>query len=522
MSRSNGGNTMRLSQLLTALSESEILSMPHDPVVRGVTCDSRQVGQGYIFVAIPGTLTDGYLYIGQAVSKGAVAIVTERAAGPAGVAEIKVPLARRALAELSRAFFGYPDRDLFMIGVTGTNGKTTTTSMVQHILTSQGVMTSLIGSVAYGYGDQKIPSSLTTPDSSDLQRMLRDHYRAGVQVVAMEVSSVAEAQYRVYGIEYDAVAFLNITPDHIPDHGSFEAYYQAKAMLVRNVRPGVPVILNRDEPDVYRLRHETGGQVISMGIGQPDALVSAENLTLPGGFPHFDLLIRHELACERGSIKPGRWPVRLIVPGRHSVYNAMTAIILAGCCGVDPADSAGALASFSSVERRLQIIYQNDFTMIDDYVHDEDNTRKMLEAVAVMAEGRPVHIVYAIRGNRGIQVNREVAGQFRQFRDQINWQTFMVTSSRDTASSRDLVSNEEEKVVLEDLADAGYRIRYEANLTDAIRKVLPLVRQDDFVILAGAQNMDKGARIALNLLAGDKPEEEREAILKILQGRVVG
>ncbi len=200
----------------------------------------------------------------------------------------------------------------------------------------------------------------------------------------------------------------------------------------------------------------------------------------------------------------------------------MTAIILAGCCGVDPADSAGALASFLSVERRLQIIYQNDFTMIDDYVHDEDNTRKMLEAVAVMAEGRPVHIVYAIRGNRGIQVNREVAGQFRQFRDQINWQTFMVTSSRDTASSRDLVSNEEEKVVLEDLADAGYRIRYEANLTDAIRKVLPLVRQDDFVILAGAQNMDKGARIALNLLAGDKPEEEREAILKILQGRVVG
>ncbi len=253
---------MRLSELLTALSDHEILSMPHDPLIRGVTCDSRKLEQGFIFVAIPGALTDGHLFIDQAIAKGAAAIITERAAGLEKIPEIKVPAARQALAELSRAFYGYPDRELFMIGVTATNGKTTTTSMVQHILASQGVMTSQIGSVAYSYGKEKIPSSLTTPESSDLHAMLRSQVEAGVKVVSMEVSSIAEAQYRVYGIEYDAVAFLNITPDHMPDHGSFEAYYEAKARLVRHVAQGTPVILNRDEAEVYKLHNESEGQVI--------------------------------------------------------------------------------------------------------------------------------------------------------------------------------------------------------------------------------------------------------------------
>jgi len=513
---------MRLSELLTALSDHEILSMPHDPLVRGVTCDSRQLKPGFVFVAIPGALTDGHLFIDEAIAKGAAAIITERAAGLEKIPKIKVQAARRALAELSRAFYGYPDRELFMIGVTATNGKTTTTSMVQHILTGQGVMTSQIGSVAYSYGKEKIPSSLTTPESSDLHAMLRSQVEAGVKVVSMEVSSIAEAQYRVYGIEYDAVAFLNITPDHMPDHGSFEAYYEAKARLVRHAAPGTPVILNRDEAEVYKLHNESEGQVISIGIANPDAQVSAEGLILPGGIPHFDLVIRSPLKCKRGTIMPGRWPVRLIVPGRHSVYNAMAAIILSGCYGVGISDAALALAAFAGVERRLQVIYQKDFTIIDDHISDEDNTRKMLEALTVMTEGRPVRIVYAVRGNRGIQVNREVAGQFARYRDKINWQTFIVTSSRDTARKRDLVSSQEESVVLDDLTQAGYEISYEPNLQDAIRSILPLVSENEFLVLAGSHNMDKGARITLNLLAEKIPEEEREELLKILEGRVMG
>ncbi|HPX93550.1 MAG TPA: Mur ligase family protein [Bacillota bacterium] len=513
---------MRLSELVAVLSQGQILSMPDDPVIRGVTCDSRRLEKDFVFVAIPGALTDGHLFIDEAVSKGAVAIVCERPAFRKELAEIRVPNARRAQAELSRAFFSYPDRGLFMIGVTGTNGKTTTTSMVQHILTDHGVMTSLIGSVAYGHGAQKTQSVLTTPESTDLHAMLREFLDEGVKVVSMEVSSIAEAQYRVFGIEYDAVAYLNITPDHMPDHGSFEAYSQAKAKLVRDVARGIPVILNRDQPEVYQLRHETPGEVISIGINNPKADVSAEKVTLPGGIPQFDLLFRRPLNLKRETFQQGRWPVSLRVPGRHSIYNAMAAVILAASCGIRPQDAIRSLSAFPGVERRLQIIYQKEFTLIDDHISDEDNTRKMLEALAVMTEGRPVRIIYAIRGSRGVEVNREVIGQFREFRDRINWQDFVLTSSRDTAKKRDHVLEKEYLAVTEDLQAAGYDFTYEENLTDSIKRVLAEVRPDEFMVLAGSHNMDQGARIALNLLAASKPEDERGAILEILQGRLMG
>ena len=178
---------MKLTQLLHSLSEAEILYLPSDVDVTGVTCDSRNVGPGYVFVAIPGALTDGHLYIEEAIRRGAVAIVVERPQFLNNVAEIKVTNARRALAELSRCFFHYPDLDLFMVGVTATNGKTTTTSMVQHILRSYGIETSVIGSVAYSYGDVRVKSNLTTPESSDLHAMLAEQRDAGVKVVAMEV-----------------------------------------------------------------------------------------------------------------------------------------------------------------------------------------------------------------------------------------------------------------------------------------------------------------------------------------------
>ncbi len=512
---------MRLSDLLTALSEAEILNQVAEADVLGVTCDSRMVRPGYIFVAIPGALTDGHLYIDEAMTRGALAVVLERPQG-LSVTEIRVPVARRALAELSRAFYGYPDRELFMVGVTATNGKTTTTSMVDHILTGQGIETSVIGSVAYRYGDVKTQSRLTTPESSDLHAMLRQQADAGVKVVSMEVSSIAEEQYRVYGIDYDVVAFLNITPDHMPDHGSFEAYYQAKAKLVRTVGQGTPVILNRDQEEVYRLREETPGQVITIGIDHADADVVAENLRLPAGIPQFDLVIRRPIKTGRGVVEAGRWPVRLRVPGRHSVYNAMAATIITLCYVLPIEKIVLLLESFRGVERRLQILYQKEFTLIDDHISDEDNTRKMLEALSVMTDGLPVHLIYAVRGNRGVQVNREVISQFAEHKDSINWRTFMVTDSIDVARKRDIVLPEEHKAVMEDLQAAGYEVEFQLELRAAINKMLPLVGEGEFFVLAGSHNMDKGGRIALELLAEGRPESEREAILEILEDRVMG
>ncbi len=513
---------MKLAQLLHSLSEAEILHFPSDPDVTGVTCDSRNVMPGYIFVAIPGALTDGHLYIGEAIKRGAVAIVVEKPQSLENVAEIKVTNARRALAELSRSFFHYPDLDLFMVGVTATNGKTTTTSMVRHILQAFNIETSVIGSVAYSYGDVRVKSNLTTPESSDLHAMFAEQRDSGVKVVAMEVSSIAEAQYRVYGIEYNIVCFLNITPDHMPDHGTFEQYYLEKLKLVERVEDGVPVILNRDDPLVYDARNRTPGDVITISIDHRDVTITADDLDLTGGIPSFKYTVLKPFKTRGGESETGSWQVNLKVAGRHSVYNAMAAITISACYGIKINDAIRALESFSGVERRLQIIYDGDFTMIDDHISDEDNTLKMLEALEVMSEGTPVHIVVAIRGNRGVLVNREVIAQFAKFRNRINWKTFYVTSSIDTARPRDVVHDEEREAVLADLTAAGYDYVYEANLTDSIKLTLPEVKPGEIYVLAGSHNMDRGARIALNYLAEIRPDLDREIILKALADRLMG
>ncbi len=513
---------MQLTQLIQALTKADVLNFLEDQEVSGVTCDSRQVEQGYIFVAIPGALTDGHLYIEQAIGRGALAIVVERPQSLQSVAEIRVPNARQALAELSRCFYHYPDRKLFMVGVTATNGKTTTTSMVQHILNSYKVKTSVIGSVAYSYGDVRVKSNLTTPESSDLHAMFADQLDAGVEVVAMEVSSSAEAQYRVYGIDYNIVCFLNITPDHMPDHGSFEQYYLEKLKLVERVSNGVPVILNRDDPRVYEARHRTPGDVITISMDHRDVTITADSLDLKGGIPSFKYTVLKPFKTCEGESETGSWQVDLKVAGRHSVYNAMAAITIAAYYGIRIEDAIRAIETFTGVERRLQIIYDGEFRMIDDHISDEDNTLKMLETLEVMSEGKPVHIVVAIRGNRGVLVNREVIAQFARFRDRINWMTFYVTSSVDAARARDVVHEDEREAVLSDLTAAGYDYIYEPNLADSIKVTLAHVKPGEIYVLAGSHNMDKGARIALNYLAEIRPDLDREKILSPLADRLMG
>ncbi len=513
---------MKLSQLLPSLSEAQIINLPFDPEISGVTYDSRKVKPGCIFVAIPGMKTDGHLFIGEAVKRGAVAVVVEKPQSLEKIAEIRVNNCRRALAELSRSYFEFPDLDLFMVGVTATNGKTTTTSMVQHILRSYDIEAAVIGSVAYSYGGKREKSNLTTPESSELHAMLAEQRDAGVEVVAMEVSSSAEAQYRVYGIDYDVVCFLNITPDHMPDHGSFEQYYLEKLKLVENVSQGVPVILNRDDPRVYESRNITKGDVITISIDHRDVTISAEKLDMTGGFPQFEYTVNEPFYTCEGEIESGSWPVKLKVAGRHTVYNTMAAITISLYYGIGVEDAIKAMETFPGVERRLQVIYDGDFMMIDDHISDEDNTRKMLEALVVMTEGKPVHIVVAIRGNRGVLVNREVIAQFALFRDKINWKTFYVTSSVDTARTRDIVHDDEREAVLSDLEEAGYSFVYEPNLVQSIHETLPLAKPGEFYVLAGSHNMDKGARIALNYFAELRPDLDRDAILKPLENRLMG
>ena len=221
---------MQLKTLLSAISVRQIIG-PSDRAVESIAYDSRRVQRNGLFVALRGEKFDGHNFIGQAIEKGASVIVAERADEFPRTTCVVVENTRPALADLSAAFYGFPARKLKMAGVTGTNGKTTTTFLIQHICEKAGLRCGLIGTVRYQIGERILPAARTTPESLDLQELLAQIVNAGCRAAAMEVSSHALAQERTRGLEWDVAVFTNLTQDHLDFHGTMENYFEAKAKL---------------------------------------------------------------------------------------------------------------------------------------------------------------------------------------------------------------------------------------------------------------------------------------------------
>src|ERR1700759_3780233 len=220
---------MQLKNLLTALSVRQVQG-PVDRAVENIAYDSRRVQKNGLFVALRGEKSDGHDFIDQAIEKGAVAIVAEHAEKPR-VTVVEVENSRTALADLGAAFYGFPVRKLKMAGVTGTNGKTTTTFLIKHVCEKAGMRCGLIGTVRYEIGERVLPATRTTPESLDVQELLAQMLGAGCKAAAMEVSSHALAQERTRGLEWDVAVFTNLTQDHLDFHGTMENYFEAKLKL---------------------------------------------------------------------------------------------------------------------------------------------------------------------------------------------------------------------------------------------------------------------------------------------------
>src|SRR5215510_12655022 len=257
--RSRGsGCIAKLHELITGL-RYEVLQGSTSCALAGITADSREVQPGWAFVAIPGAKVDGHTFIAQALSQGASVLVVDRPLDLSAVASaccLLVPDTRRALAHIAAAFFGHPSRQLRLIGVTGTNGKTTSTYLLEAVLQAHGLTPGVIGTVTYRYAGHEQPADQTTPAAEDIQRMLRQMVDAGVSDCVMEVSSHALAQHRVWGCQFAAALFTNLTQDHLDYHQGMSAYYAAKARLFTTYQPGV-AILNYDDPAGVKLLHET-------------------------------------------------------------------------------------------------------------------------------------------------------------------------------------------------------------------------------------------------------------------------
>ncbi|MCU0580187.1 MAG: UDP-N-acetylmuramoyl-L-alanyl-D-glutamate--2,6-diaminopimelate ligase, partial [Desulfobacterota bacterium] len=255
---------MVLEKLIQVLPRAEVRG-PLDREISALAYDSRNVAAGGLFLALRGAKQDGHRYIGAAVDRGAAAVVLESRAGdlPAGTTQVLVPDSREAMALLAARFYGYPARQLHLIGITGTNGKTTTAYLIEALLQTAEIKTGVLGTIEYRCGGRTWPAPVTTPESLDLHGYLAEMVREGATHVVMEVSSHALAQGRCRGLTFEVGLFTNLTQDHLDYHRDMESYYQAKAKLFLDYLQGTPAcpeplaVINRDDPFGERLWIET-------------------------------------------------------------------------------------------------------------------------------------------------------------------------------------------------------------------------------------------------------------------------
>src|SRR5436309_2787462 len=263
--------SMPVSELVAALGETRMIGAP-PAAIGGIAADSRKVAPGDCFVAVPGFKQDARRFVPEAIARGAAVIVTEGPpVGDGDVAQIIVPSARLALARAADAYYGHPSRQLTVVGITGTNGKTTTSYLVDALLQSRGLRTGVIGTIQYRIGAETLPAGQTTPEALELQSMLARMYADGVRAVAMEVSSHALALARVEGLTFDVAVFTNLTQDHLDFHGTLDEYRRAKRrlfeLLAQSPKPGRTAVVNADDPSGGEMVRGLQIPSLSFGLG---------------------------------------------------------------------------------------------------------------------------------------------------------------------------------------------------------------------------------------------------------------
>ncbi|WP_422487066.1 Mur ligase family protein [Gudongella sp. DL1XJH-153] len=511
---------MKLKDLLRSLDILETRNVNMDLDIEGIACHSTKVEPGFIYVAIKGYITDGHKYIEQALSKGAVTLIVEEFNDELdGFCQVKVQNSRKALSRLSSNFYDNPTEKTKVVGVTATNGKTTTTFILDYIYTKAGYKTGMVGSVLSKTGKRTELASLTTPESLHLQCLFSEMVEENVDRAVMEASSSALELYRVNDVDYDIVSFNNFSREHIDQHGSFERYWEVKSSLIRDAKPEAIAVLNVDNEKIASLITDTCAKVVTISVDCDEGMINCKNLKLVKGRGVFDIVIKDNINLGDLVIDKGSFQVELKIPGYHSVENAMMAIAIALADGVDRDIIVESLKEFGGVERRFEFIYENEFTIIDDHFANIKNINSTLGTIADMDKNK-VHIAYAIRGNRGVTVNRENAQALMDWKEKLGIEEVIATRSLGSVGDKDAVSSEEESVFREVLDDAGIKYRIFDTIKEAIETILEKSEKDDIVLLAGCQGMDRGARIAFDYIHRKNPDLDSIDLYKPLTKRV--
>jgi UDP-N-acetylmuramoyl-L-alanyl-D-glutamate--2,6-diaminopimelate ligase len=464
---------MKLEDLLRYLHASKVVGET-GIVLRGLAYHSGKVKPGYLFFCLKGSHLDGHDFIPQAVDAGAVAVVLEQQREVKGATGIYVSSVRRAMAMASEFFYGFPSQELYLIGVTGTNGKTTTTHLIESILKAWGKKTALLGTINYRIGGESLPAPATTPEAPDLQKMFRYMCDRGVEYAVMEVSSHALEQHRVSGADFNIAVLTNLTEDHLDFHRTFERYRAAKGKLFAQLggsfwKKNSPrfAVLNRDDQHYDYFLNQAAAQTVSYGLNE-DAEVKAAEIN-----------VKNEGVSYRLLSPWGNEHFQLKMTGVFSVYNALAATTAALLQGIDLSLIKETLEKVGGVPGRFERVdLGQDFLVIVDYAHTPDGLENILKTARQFARKKIITIFGCggerDRGKRPLM--GRIAGQYSDY--------CILTSDNPRGEDPWQIIGEVEAGLREiKLSGSGYTIqpdRYEA-----IKFGIELARPDDMVIIAG-------------------------------------
>lgn len=464
--------------LLKELSSYLLASQIHgdgNTNCRGISIDSRKIVPGDLFICLPGHTVDGHDYAKQAAEKGAAALVVERWVDEVSLPQLKVKDSRLAMAVMGNVFFQKPSERLKVIGVTGTNGKTTTTYLIEKILQDRGESVGLIGTIQRRFAGQTYPMSGTTPESLVLQQYLHEMADGGASYCVMEVSSHALDQGRVKGTRFRTAIFTNLTQDHLDYHKTMEEYRSAKGLFfsrLGNQYPEDPngrsyAVLNADDPASLYFAKQTAVETITYGVkNEADIRATNISITAKGTSFHVDSF-------------QGSTDMTLRMVGKFNVYNALAAIAAGLLEGIPLAEIKTSLEAVKGVEGRVEAVDEGQsFAVIVDYAHTPDGLENVLKTVNEFAKGRVI-CVFGCGGDRD-RTKRPIMGKIAAKYSQ----HVIVTSDNPRTENPDSILVDIEHGLLEDGVDKS---QYEliVDRHKAIQKAIEMASHDDVVLIAG-------------------------------------
>ena len=474
---------MKLNQIAAELGKGISFG---EREVTFITDNSSKVTEGCIFICIEGKHFDGHTKAAEALEKGAAAVVVQKDLGLEK--QILVENTRSAYAHMCAAFYDHPERKIRIIGVTGTNGKTTSCFILKSILDGMGHKTGLIGTVKNIVGDKEYPAVLTTPDCYELFGLFDEMVKAECEYCVMEVSSQAIDQHRVDGIHFEAAIFTNLTQDHLDYHGTFENYKAAKRKLFENSSLAV---VNIDDESASFMTEGIDCRKVTFSVNNDKCDYSAKNIRISSSGVKYELVSNSNI---------GR--VKFAVPGNFSVYNSMGAAVCLIEMGLDFKAVLDALALCVGVPGRMEVVPADvPYTILIDYAHTPDGLENVLKCVREITEGKVI-CVFGCGGDRD-KTKRPIMGEIAARLSDVA----VVTS--------DNPRSEDPEAIIEDIkagiGRGGAKLIVDSDRKDAIKKALKIAGAGDIVVLAG-----KGQETYQILASGKIHFDEREVIAQIL------